>query len=595
MKEDGINKIDMTPSSELHTHINAILSGEGFIDFLAIIFERELVQSKEEMSVIITSKNKEEIRIPLYIKEEIWVPLYIKESKESETIYTRNPTLIKLLGQDNNKPFGDDIIIQVGNRSYAINNDNYLQLYTRRNNILDDLLKKISLQRSIGKSQPTQQDIIDLIVDTYIDIYQKRIDSKNIESLKIMLSIDIEEEIRKIKKSKVSIEEIYINYLKNNITLEKMLENLSDLIDNSLLNEQRKNKLKKRLEINIEDALKRRSMLIDFYFKKYSKKEISYEELVNVFLKLINNSSVARKRKKKLNKELNELNHKKEEIKDLFNRYSNKEISYEKMINDLLELINKSPIKLERINELIKILENLNQHNSEKIEKVKEIIEQVFFSEIEEKVNTAMNNNTTINDIVHIIIETINQEFIMEVKEKLKKKLENKRNELKLLIKRNYNNQTLSEKELIEKIIQDISTNLNDVVIINTKEDPYILLPKYEETRTLIMIEYLLAILKEMENNGKVKYAEISTRNPGKVPAWPDTKLPVVYFFLYQFPHNYEIDKIIGEYVKTDSRFIGIDFAGTELAVNPQEVTKRFEALFEKLIETNNLPNNSST
>lgn len=193
-------------ASELHTHINAILSGEGFIDFLTIIFERELGQSKEEMSVIITSKNQEEIRIPLYLKEE----------RDNETIYKPNPTLIKLLAQDNKTPFAEDIIIEVRNKSYEIKNDNYMDLYIRRNNIIEDLIKELIIIKIIGKQPQKKEALINFIVDTYIDTYIERVEKIKIDSNHRYLVRKIKQEINQKAKK---LEPVYISFMKKMISI----------------------------------------------------------------------------------------------------------------------------------------------------------------------------------------------------------------------------------------------------------------------------------------------------------------------------------------------------------------------------------------
>ena len=440
----SINAIGL--ASELHTHINAILSGEGFIDFLAIIFERELGQSKEEMSVIITSKNKEEIRIPLYIKEE----------KDNETIYTRNPTLIKLLAQDNNKPFGDDIIIEVGNRSYEINNDNYMDLYIRRNNIIEDLIKELIIFKIIGKQPKKKEALINFIVDTYIDTYIERVEKIKIDSNHRYLVRKIKQEINQKAKK---LEPVYISFMKKN-------------------------------DINLDTEIKR------------------------------------------LEDKINEL--------DDFSEDNKKNIIY----------------KLKKIAEEIKEQPNISKR------------------EIKER-----------------IADTLKEGYLYEIKQELKRYLEIRRVQLKSELENKYKNKSINNHELINDIVRNIINGLNKYFNFSIEENMFLLLPNYEEKKFEVYNEvymvYIKKILDEMVTKGKVKYAEISTRNPDKVPAWPDIKLPIVYYYLFQFPHDYGIDKTIEEYVKTDRRFIGIDFAGTELAVNPQEVTMRLEALFEKLIEAN--------
>ncbi len=433
-------------ASELHTHINAILSGEGFIDFLTIIFERELGQSKEEMSVIITSKNQEEIRIPLYLKEE----------RDNETIYKPNPTLIKLLAQDNKTPFAEDIIIEVRNKSYEIKNDNYMDLYIRRNNIIEDLIKELIIFKIIGKQPQKKEALINFIVDTYIDTYIERVEKIKIDSNHRYLVRKIKQEINQKAKK---LEPVYISFMKKN-------------------------------DINIDTEIK-------------------------------------------------------------------------------------------RLEDKIKELDDFSEDNKKNtIYKLKKIAE-----EIKEQPNISK------REIKERIADTLKEGYLYEIKQELKRYLEIRRVQLKSELENEYKNKSINNHELINDIVRNIINGLNNYFNFSIEENMFLLLPNYEEKKFEVYNEiymvYIKKILEEMVTKGKVKYAEISTRNPGKVPAWPDIKLPIVYFFLFQFPHDYGIDKLIEEYVKTDSRFIGIDFAGAELDVKKEEVTKRLEELFKRLEQKN--------
>lgn len=80
---DEIESVDwkdnrLFPETELHTHINAILSGEGFIDFIVAIeqlvaIEQQIDIALEDMAITIEAKgpkgNITQLEIPLFEKE----------------------------------------------------------------------------------------------------------------------------------------------------------------------------------------------------------------------------------------------------------------------------------------------------------------------------------------------------------------------------------------------------------------------------------------------------------------------------------------------------------------------------------------------
>ena len=131
----------LMPETELHTHINAIISGTGFVDFVAAI-ETIMGIAQEDMTVTIRATD------PNGITDLLAIPLFEKENGkvkiDPETEQPiKNPLVVPLFCQSEKFAEQREIKIVVNGINYTIDNSDYLKAYSRRNDATTTLVKKL--------------------------------------------------------------------------------------------------------------------------------------------------------------------------------------------------------------------------------------------------------------------------------------------------------------------------------------------------------------------------------------------------------------------------------------------------------------------
>ncbi len=147
----------LMPETELHTHINAIISGTGFVDFVAAI-ETIIGTAPENMTVTIraTDPNGKTglLPIPLFEKQNGKVKID-PETKQP----IKNPLVVPLFCQSIKFAKQREIKIKVNGINYTIDNSDYLKAYSRRNDATTTLVKKLK-RLQLSKIKDTFDDQI---------------------------------------------------------------------------------------------------------------------------------------------------------------------------------------------------------------------------------------------------------------------------------------------------------------------------------------------------------------------------------------------------------------------------------------------------
>ena len=161
----------LMPETELHTHINAIISGTGFVDFVAAI-ETMLGTAPKDMTVTIRATDPNGITgllaIPLFEKENGKVKI---DPKTNQPI--KNPLVVPLFCQSKKFAKQREIKIKVNGINYTIDNSDYLKAYSRRNDATTTLVKKLK-RLQLKKLKDTFDDqILQKYFEKVIDLLFK--------------------------------------------------------------------------------------------------------------------------------------------------------------------------------------------------------------------------------------------------------------------------------------------------------------------------------------------------------------------------------------------------------------------------------------